>query len=281
MWIDRAACTVVLLSAAIAAGCARGNPAANSVETSSQSSTDRAGTLSVSAFRFSGWHDENFHYLPALWVTAPSTGRPVFVERVDFTAEDAGNRRLLKGVRYAAAQPVQPGGTIQLVPDVGDPTEIASPVALDSISAIVFFTDQDGQTGIVSSAAEAPDLPHHASLTAVAIHQFAVSRRQHQGRFVYWPKLTLAETSGRSRASIKKIEFELLDAGAAGQSRSFWTVPDIQAGNSLDLVTGKNGGAPWFEIESSANAARVSVMISFVDEEGRGGRVTAISPVGQ
>lgn len=281
MWIDRPACTVALLSAAIAAGCANGNPAAIPVDASSQSSSDRAGTLSVSALRFSGWHDESFHYLPALWVTAPSTGRPVFVERVDFTAEDAGTRRLLKGVRYAAAQRVQPGGTVQLVSDAGDPTEIASPVALDSISAIVFFTDQDGQTGIVSTAAPAPDLPHRASLAAVAIHQFAVSRRQHQGRFLYWPKLTLGETSGRSRASIKKVEFELLDAGAAGQSRSFWNLPDIQAGNRLDLVTGENSDAPRFEIESRANAARVSVAVSFVDEEGRGGRVTAVSSVGQ
>ena len=136
----------------------RRHPAARAADASSASSTERAGTLSVTAFRFSGWHDESFHYLPALSVTAPSTGRPVFVQRVDFTADDAGSRRLLKGVRYAAAQRVQPGGTVELVSDAGaaDPAEIASPLALASISAIVFFTDDEGQPGIVSAVARVP-----------------------------------------------------------------------------------------------------------------------------
>jgi hypothetical protein len=117
MWIDNAAFTTVLLSAAIAAGCSNGHPAAKPADVSSASSIERAGTLSVTAFRFSGWHDESFHYLPSLSVTAPSTGRPVSVQRVDFTADEAGTRRLLKGVRYAAAQRIQPGGTLELVTD--------------------------------------------------------------------------------------------------------------------------------------------------------------------
>jgi hypothetical protein len=278
MWNGHAACAA-LLSAAIAAGCGDGHPAASAAEASSASSTDRAGTLSVTAFRLSGWHDKSFHYLPALSVTAPSSGRPVFVERVDFTIDAAGTRRLLKGVRYAAAPRVQPGSTVELVSDSGatDPVELASPLALDSISAIVFFTDDAGQSGIVSAAARVDDMPEGASIASLEIRQFAVSRRDDQGRFRYQPTLTIVETSRRSRATIKKIVFELLDVGTVGQAPSVWSARDVPAGGEITLVTGENGQSPWFEIDSSGAASRVSVAISFVDEAGRGGQVSAIA----
>jgi hypothetical protein len=283
MWTDRAACATAVLCAAIAPGCSGYQPAASAsaADPSSAHAIDRAGTLSVTAFRFSGWHDESFHYLPALSVTAPSNGRPVSVQRIDFTADDAGTRRLLKGVRYAAAQRVQPGSTVELVTDAraANPAEIASPLALASISAIVFFTDDEGQDGIVSAAAKVPDVPAGASLASLAIHHFTVGRRMERGRFLYRPRLTLAETSGRSRASIRKVVFELLDVGAARQPLPVWNAADVAAGGAISLVTGKTGHAPWFEIDSSADASRVSVVISFVDEGGRGGVVSAIAPV--
>lgn len=235
----------------------------------------------MTAFRFSGWHDESFHYLPRLSVTSPANGRPVFVQRVDFTAEDAGTRRLLKGVRYAAAPRVLPGSTVELVSGDGsaDPTEIDSAIALGTISAIVFFADDVGQTGIVSAASRVPDVSDGASFASLAIQQFSVGRRQHQGRYVYWPKLTLAETSGRSRAAIRKIAFELLDVGATGPIPPVWTTRDVPAGNTITLVTAGNSQQPWFEIDSTGDAARISVSISFVDEAGRGGVVSAIAPV--
>lgn len=280
MSVDRAACAASLLSVAIAFGCIDIRPAAEA-EGSNASLAERAGTLSVTTFRLSGWHDESFHYLPALSVTAPPIGRRVFVERVDFTADDTGATRLLKGIRYDAVQQVQPGGTIELVSDSGgaDPAEIRSPLALASISAIVFFTDDEGHSGIVSGAARVPEVPARASLAALEIREFTVGRREHQGRFFYWPKLTLAETSGGSRASIKKIEFELLDVGAANQAVHVWNVPDVPAGATISLVTRQNGEAPWFEIDGKADASRVSVAISFVDDAGRGGLVSAVAPV--
>ena len=73
--------------------------------------------------------------------------------------------------------------------------------------------------------------------------------------------------------------FELLDVGAAGQALPVWNAPDVPAGDTISLVTGKNGQAPWFEIDSSGDASRVSVAISFVDDAGRGGLVSAIAPV--
>ena len=53
----------------------------------------------------------------------------------------------------------------------------------------------------------------------------------------------------------------------------------MSAGDTVSLYKGKDGRTPWFEIKSSAEAARVSVAISFVDDAGRGGLVSAIAPV--
>ena len=169
MWIARAASMTALLCAAIAAGCGSNQPAAEAADRSSGSvrdrPDDRVRTLKVAAFSVTGWHDGSFHYEPALSVSAPSTGRVVFVQRIDFTADDAGARRLLKGIRYAAGQRVQPGGTVELVPGAGaaDPGEISTPLALDSISASIFFTDDDGQTGIVLAVARVPDVRRSAA----------------------------------------------------------------------------------------------------------------------
>ena len=245
------------------------------------SSTDRAGTLSVTAFRFSGWHDESFHYLPALSVTAPSTGRPVFVQRVDFTADDAGGRRLLKGVRYAAAQRVQPGGTIELVSDAGaaDPAEIVSPLALDSISAIVFFTDDEGQTGIVSAVARVPDVPERASARVTRDPAFTVGRRQHQGRFLYCAA-TDARRDVRPQPRVDQEDRVRTARRRSGRPGPAGLERTRRAGRRHDQPCHRQDGqAPWFEIDSTGDASRVSVAISFVDDAGRGGLVTAIAPV--
>ena len=271
----------MLLSAAIAAGCRNHHSTADAAEASGASPGVRVGTLSVTAFRFTGWHDDRFHYVPALSVAASASGRPVLVQRVDFTAEDAGARRLLKGVRYAAAPRVQPGGSLELLTDsdAADQAEIDSPSALGIISAFIFFTDDQGQSGVVSAAARVPDVSDEASLAAVSIRHFTVNRREHRGRFRYRPKLALAETSGRSRASIKKIVFELLDLGPDSRASPLRNAPDVPAGGTIGLDTDWNNQAPWFEFDSSGEAARVSVVIAFVDQAGRGGLVSAVAAV--
>jgi hypothetical protein len=80
-------------------------------------------------------------------------------------------------------------------------------------------------------------------------------------------------------ASIKKIVFELLDVGAARQPTPLWNLPPVAAGDAVSLVSGNNGRALWFDIDSTGDASRVSVAISFVDDAGRGGLVSAIAPV--
>jgi hypothetical protein len=276
----RSACATALLVATIAIGCSPRSPEATVAEASSASPAAQAATLSVTALRFSGWHDETFHYLPALSVTAPAGGRPVFVQRVDFTAEDAGTRRLLKGIRYDAPQRVQPGKTVELISDdAADRSEIPTPVALEAISAIVFFADDEGRTALVSAAAKVPDVPARASHASLVIRHFMVGRRSHHGRFLYSPRLTLAETSGRSHASVKKIVFELLDAGSATQPRVAWPARVVGAGEAITLDAGAHGQAQWFEFESGSDAPRVSAAVSYIDNAGRGGMVTGIATV--
>jgi hypothetical protein len=280
MRAESMACAVALLSATVVTGCGSGNTAAGAGGSSERVYANRAGTLSVSAFRVSGWQDESFHYLPALSVAAPSSGRPVFVQRVDFTAEDAGARRLLKGIRYATSKRVPPGSAVDLVTgaESADPPEIASPIVLTSITAIVFFSDDEGQTGIVSASAFTPKLPDGNAVASIAVRDFTVDRRRQDERFVYRPRLTLVETTGRSRATIKKIVFELLDAGRTLQTLPVWNAPDVPAGGTMPFVSVTSRG-PRFEIESTAEASRVSVAISFVDDAGRGGRASAVAAV--
>lgn len=280
MVLDRAACAAVL-SAAFATGCLNGSSAAKAAEAANAPTPESAGTLSVTALRFSGWHDESFHYVPELSVTAPPTGRPVLVQRVDFTDDASGTRHLLKGIPYQKAPRVQPGNTVELVSDtdMAGRTEIASPFPLASISVIVLFVDDEGQSGLVSAVTRVPEIPAIASLAALEIREFAIDRRQDHGRFFYWPKLTLAETSGRSRASIKRISFELLGVGGAGQVRPLWSAPQVAAGATIRLVNGENDRTPWFEIDSAADASGVSVAIAYVDDAGRGGLVSAIASV--
>jgi hypothetical protein len=164
MGIARGASAAALLSAAIATGCSNGHRAGAAAQASNASSadrrTDRAGALSVTVFRIRGWHNGSYHYMPTLSVTVPSTAGAVLVQRVDFTADDAGVRRLLRGVRYAAERHVKPGGTVDLVSDagVGELLEIDSPLALASVAAFVFYTDDEGQSGVISATAMVPQV---------------------------------------------------------------------------------------------------------------------------
>ena len=77
--------------------------------------------------------------------------------------------------------------------------------------------------------------------------------------------------------AIKKITFELLDVGSAGRVPPSWQPFSIAAGATLTLSEAY--GDPWLEIDGSANASRVSVVIVFIDEAGRGGEITAVAQV--
>jgi hypothetical protein len=158
-----------------------------------------------------------------------------------------------------------------------DHVEITSPTALSSITATVSFTNDLGQTGSVAATVDGPTISASPSGATLVIQTFTVSGWYDHGLSFYWPKLTLTETSGRSSASINKINFELLDIGSSGRVPPDLTPRAVPAGGTISLDD--DGYGPWFEISSTADASRVSVVISFVDDAGRGGSVSAIAPV--
>src|SRR5204863_733269 len=201
MWIKCARCVTVWLAAAIAAGCGNKNPAAPTVATSMPPAApaNPTGALSISAFSLSGWYDGTFHFVPTVSVAAPSTGRTVNVQRLAFTTEKAGVTSTMGGIAFGSPRRVVlPGATIDLLKGL-DPLEMTSPVALASIMATVFFTDDEGQPGSVTAAADVPPVVQGPAAAVLVIKAFTVSAWIDQGRFHYWPKLILTETSGVSR----------------------------------------------------------------------------------
>jgi hypothetical protein len=74
--------------------------------------------------------------------------------------------------------------------------------------------------------------------------------------------------------------FELLDIGPAGRVPSVPVpISIIPAGGTIVLDEDPLGYGPWMEISNSVKASRVSVVIYYIDAEGRGGSVTAIANV--
>jgi hypothetical protein len=269
-----------ILTLLLSAGCAN-NPAAPTSGVGQPSSTSQNLTdaLSVTEFSLQGWQDNLFHYLARLSVSVPATGDTVYVQRVDFTTSNSGATTRLAGIAFGSPQRVvSPGGTLDLFKGI-PPVEVTSPVGLASITATVFFTNGVGQTGSLTVTRDLSPLPPSASSAALVIQSFSVVGSSEGGSFSYWPKLTLTETSGVSHALIKKMTFELLDVGPSGRVPPSWEPREVPAGGSITLDEDEYGYGPWLEITSMADASRVSLTISFVDDAGRGGSVTAVVPV--
>jgi hypothetical protein len=274
-------CAFVLVILSLSAGCRGKNPAAPTAAPGPPPPTSEnlTNALSLTDFSLTGWHDGTFHYLPTVSVSAPSTGGTVYVQRVAFMTSTSGAPTNLAGILFGSPRRVvSPGGTLDLLKGVS-PVEITSPVALASITATVSFNNEVGQTGTVAVTEDAPPLAPNSSSAALVIQAFSVIGSSDQGDFHYWPKLTLTETSGVSRALIKKMTFELLDVGPNGRVPTVWEPHEIPAGGTITLENDDYGYGPWFEITSVADVQRVSLAISFVDDAGRGALVTAVVPV--
>ena len=271
-------CAVLVLS--LSTGCGK-NPAAPTSVSGMPSSTSQSlsNALSITAFSLQGWHDDTFHYLPTASVSVPSTGATVYVQRIDFSTSNSGATTRLTGITFGSPQRVvSPGGTLDLLKGL-PPPEITSPVALASITATVFFTNGVDPIRSVAVTEDAPLLPPNASSAALVIQAFSVVGSSDRGSFSYWPKVTLAETAGVSRALIKKMTFQLLDVGSPGRVPTLWEPREVPAGGTIALDEDDYGYGPWLEITSMADASRVSLEISYVDDAGRGGSVTAVAPV--
>jgi hypothetical protein len=241
--------------------------------------TALGGGLTVTSFNLTGWKDESYHYLPTLSVTVPSDARPVFVQEVGFTAVVGGRSTSVGGVRYGVGKLVGPGQTLDLMTDPPRRSvAIVTAEAVGTVTVTVSYADAAGVAGTATANAETPDVVAGSSAT-LAIRSFTVTGWTNGGRFYYWPRLTLAETSGSSGAVIKQMVFELTDTGPEGKVPVVWNPMQVPAGGTLTLDEGDYGD-PWLEIDStSANASRVSVVISYVDEQGRGGSISAVADV--
>jgi hypothetical protein len=237
------------------------------------------GTLSVTSFESVGWHlNGEFHYRPSLRVTAGRDGSAVDVSSVSFEGSGEAGSSGPIGVRYRSGRRVLPGGTLDLLWS----SEIVTGFRLDTLRATVEFVDAAGGAGSTVAESAAPTIstdPPDSPDAALAISQFVVAGSFSGGQFWYLPKLTLIETTGRSRATIVKMTFELLDVGPAGRVPPSHELIVVPAGGAMVLDEDPSGFGPWQEISSSVKAARVSVVIHFMDAAGRGGSVTAIAEV--
>ena len=285
MRIAAVTCAYAVLILSLSAGCGK-NPVAPTSASGVPSSTSQnlSDAFSITAFSLQGWHDDTYHYFPTVSVSVPSTGGTVYVQRVDFTTSNSGATTRLTGIAFGSPQRVvSPGGTLDLLKGL-PPVEITSQVALASITATVFFTNGVDPLRSAAITEDAPLLAPNASSAALVIQAFSVVGSSVDGAsdnrpFSYWPKLTLAETSGVSRAVIKKMTFELLDVGPPGRVPIIWEPREVPPGGMIVLDEDDYAYGPWLEITSMAKAPRVSLAISFVDDAGRGGSVTAVAPV--
>jgi hypothetical protein len=119
----------------------------------------------------------------------------------------------------------------------------------------------------------------HVPEATLLIRRFVVVRRALDGAFSYRPELTVEGASGRGRLSIKKVTFELLDVGASGQTLILWNPADVIGGRAVTVVPGYDGTGMFHDLRSRAEAPRMSTTVSYVDDSGRGGVISAVAAV--
>jgi hypothetical protein len=235
--------------------------------------------LSISAFSVDGWHaDGVFHYVPKVSVAAAADAGNVEVHGVSFERSDLEVQIPLSHLQYATRPLVPAGGRLELAVTPGQVPDLVSTNAVDRMTVRVGFVDGTGRSGVALAEVAVPTVSRESPTATLAIRTLSVQSWYQNGRYHYWPRLTLEETTGRSHALIMRIDFELLVAGPAGRVPASWRMFTVPAGAAVTLDEDDYGG-PWLEIDSSANAARVSIVVSFVDGRGRGGSVRAVAQV--
>jgi hypothetical protein len=106
-------------------------------------STEPAGGLSIQAFSITGWYDGTFHYLPGVLAVAASDSSDLYVERIEFTANQGGVNRPLAGITFGSPRRVPAGSIVDLMKDPYPPfdgtTGIISPTAVPSMTLKASF----------------------------------------------------------------------------------------------------------------------------------------------
>jgi len=96
------------------------------------------------------------------------------------------------------------------------------------------------------------------------------------------PVIRVAESSGRSAAGVVSIEFDLADSTAWGRPLAWGAGGQVPAGGVAVIEPGLiHGEHDWTFSVPAGYTGRVSVSITFADERGRRGTVTAVATLPQ
>src|SRR5690349_4530448 len=122
--------------------------------------------------------------------------------------------------------------------------------------------------GVDVDAATAPPAAVQQARATLTITAFTVAGSTPDGGYGYIPKLTLNEVGGKSGARVVRMAFRLLEVGATGNVPPWDTDKRVAAGGSLPVFHELLYGDPEFEISSRAKAPRVSLVVTYVDDDG-------------
>jgi hypothetical protein len=116
-------------------------------------------------------------------------------------------------------------------------------------------------------------------VASLAVEAFTVIGSRNGEWFEFQPALRLTETSGKSGAWVTSLNFHLDDIGPAGGVPGWPVHKRVDAGATRDMIDPDVYGDYEFSISGRTDAQRVSVVISFTDDEGRTGSVAAVTTV--
>jgi hypothetical protein len=128
---------------------------------------------------------------------------------------------------------------------------------------------------VVGPPAPSPGRP----VASLAVEAFTVIGSRNGEWFEFLPTLRLTETSGQSGAWVTSLNFHLDDIGPAGRVPGWPVDKHVAAGATRDMIDPDVYGGYEFSISGHTDAEHVSVVISFADDEGRAGSVTAVAAV--
>ena len=116
-------------------------------------------------------------------------------------------------------------------------------------------------------------------VASLAVDAFTVIGSRTEDWFEFQPALRLTETSGKSGAWVTSMNFHLDDIGPAGSVPAWPVHKRVNAGATRDMIDPDVYGDYELLISGHTDAQHVSVVISFADDEGRAGSVTAVAAV--
>ena len=138
-----------------------------------------------------------------------------------------------------------------------------------------------------STPSAAPVSPASPSAAVLAVARFTVVAINNSGTGTHFncavPSLVLTETGGTSGALVTGLQFHLNTANPAdGYLGSGFPVHKrVDAGATSEIVDPPVYGDFQYDFGGSHDFTSVSVVVSYVDDAGRSGSLTAVAPVSQ